>query len=151
MGTSLSEAQPVDSREMSQASQAVESSWVHQHGRPVSMGFDPEFYKAEFLAMLKRNGILPKPRPARRHNKMGRVERKHRTIKLILSKLVHAYTHASDVWIVKFAIFLANFMYGNQLVSAFELARGHTPSLTSTELLKVPQEIIEAHKVIVAQ
>ena len=42
-------------------------------------------------------------------------------------------------------------LYGNQLASAFELARGYTPSLTGSKLLKVPREILEAHKVVVAQ
>ena len=135
MGTSLSEAQPVASREMSTSAAAVESLWIHQHGRPVALGFDPEFNKAEFLAMLKRNGIIARPRPARRHNKLGRVERKHRVIKLILSRLAHAYPQASSVWLVRFATFLSNVLYGNKLVSAFELARGYTPSLTGTKLL----------------
>ena len=86
--------------------------------------------------MLKRNGITAEPRPARRHNKMGRIERKHRTIKLILSRLAYAYPNVSDVWIVKFAVFLSNVLYGNQLASPFELARGYTSSTTGTKLLK---------------
>ena len=52
---------------------------------------------------------------------------------------------------MRFAIFLANVMYDRMLVSAFELARGYKPSLMGTDLLKVLLEIIETHKLIVAQ
>ena len=151
LGTSLSEAVPAQNRDMKAAAEIVESLWLHQHGRPVAIGFDPEFNKTEFLEMLKRNGIIAEPRPARRHNKMGRIERKHRTIKLILSRLAYANPLASDIWLVKFATFLSNIMYGNRYASAFELARGYTPSVTGTRLIKVPQDVLEAHKTIIAQ
>ena len=151
MGTSLSEAQPVRRKETQKNKALVESLWLHQHGRPLAIGFDPEFNMTAFLIMLGRNGVLAKPRPARRHNKLGQVERKHRVIKLLLSRLAHVHLQASTLWLVKFATFISNFLYGNQLESAFELARGCTPSLTVSKLLKVPPEIIEAHKAIVAQ
>ena len=99
MGTMLSEAKPVDSRDMKEATRLVESLRIHNHGRPVATGFDPEFNNVEFLSMLRRNGVTPQPRPARRHNKLGRIERKHRTIKRSntaaspLSQAQQAWTH----------------------------------------------------------
>ena len=113
MGTSFSEAEPVETRDMKVANEIVESLWIHQHGRPFAIGFGPEFNKKDFLDMLRRDEIIAEPRPARRHNKMGRVERKHRTIKLIISRLAYPYPEASNVWVVKFAVFLSNIMYGN--------------------------------------
>ena len=152
MGTALSEAQPVESREMKATSSIVETIWVHQHGSPTALGFDPEFNNVHFLRMLSRNGITAQPRPARRHNKMGRTERKHRSIKLILSRLALAYPEENDTWLVKFAVFLSNVFAGyDQLASAFELARGYTPSLMGTKMMRVPSEIIEAHKDLIAK
>lgn len=150
LGTKLSEAEPIESRDMNGAARKLESLWIHHHGRPVAIGFDPEFNKAPFLAMLNRNGIIPEPRPARRHNKLGRVERKHRTIKQILSRLAMQYPEESDLWLVKFAVFLSNIFSGNQVASAFELARGYTPSLTGSRLLKLPHNILQAHRNLVA-
>ena len=106
MGTSFSEAEPVPSREMEQAARIFESLWIHQHGRPVHAAYDPEFNSASFVEMLSKHGIVQQPRPARRHNKMGRVERKHHTIKLILSRIALTNPGATDRWIVKFGIFL---------------------------------------------
>ena len=152
MGTALSEAQPVESREMRATSSIVETIWVHQHGSPTALGFDPEFNNVHFLKMLSRNGITAQPRPARRHNKIGRTERKHRSIKLILSRLALAYPEENDTWLVKFAVFLSNVFAGyDQLASAFELARGYTPSLMGTKMMRVPSEIIEAHKDLIAK
>ena len=151
MGTMLSEAQPVENRDMKEATRLVETLWIHHHGRPVATGFDSEFNNAEFLSMLRRNGVTPQPRPARRHNKLGRIERKHRTIKLILARLALQYPEESDTWLVKFGVFLSNVFSGNQLASAFELARGYTPSLTGSRLLKVPPRILAAHRELVAQ
>ena len=56
-GTSLSEVQLVESRVMSTNAAAVYSLLIHQHGRPVALSLDPEFNKAELLAVLTRNGI----------------------------------------------------------------------------------------------
>ena len=151
MGTSFSEAEPISTREMSRSASAFETLWLHQHGRPVNVGYDPEFNSSIFLAMLRKHGITPNPRPARRRNKLGRVERKHQTIKLILSRIALANPGASDRWIVKFGIFLSNIFFGNQYASAFELARGYTPSLLGTRMLKVPTELLEVHKDLVAQ
>ena len=152
LGTALSEVQPVESREMRATSSIVETIWVHQHVSPTALGFDPEFNNVHFLKMLSRNGITAQPRPARRHNKMGRTERKHRSIKLILSRLALAYPEENDTWLVKFAVFLSNVFAGyDQLASAFELARGYTPSLMGTKMMRVPSEIIEAHKDLMAK
>ena len=151
MGTSLSEAQPVFNREMKQTASIFETLWICEHGRPVHLAYDPEFGKAEFLQMLHLHGITPKPRPARRHNKLGRVERKHATIKLFLDRLLLENPAASNHWLVKQAIFLSNVLVGNQRASSFELVRGYTPSLIGSEMLKVPRTIIQAHKDLVAK
>ena len=144
--TSLSEAKPVESRKMSPITAAVESLWTHQCDRPLAIGFDPEFNKAEFLAMLKWNGILANPRPARRHKKMDPAERKHRVIKLLLSILAHVLPQASSILLVKFTTFLSDVLYGDQLLRPFELALEYKPSLTDTKLLTVPQDLIKALK-----
>ena len=150
MGTALSEAEPVSDRAMANAASLFETLWIHQHGRPASLAYDPEFNSKTFLAMLRKHGIAEQPRPARRHNKMGRVERKHQTIKLILSRLSLSYPQSSDRWLVKFAIFLCNVLVGNKIASSFELARGYTPALYGTSMLKVPEDILEAHKNLIA-
>ena len=151
MGTSFSEAEPVSSRDTREAANTFESLWIHQHGRPGHVACDPEFNSSSFLEMLSRYGIGQQPRPARRHNKMGRVERKHQTIKLILSRIALAIPNATDRWIIKFGLFISKILAGNKLASSFELARGYTPSLVGTQMLKVPQQVLEAHKDLIAQ
>ena len=77
---------------------------------------------------------------------MGRVERKHATIKLILSRLSLSYPQNRDGWLVKFAVFLSNVLFGNKVASSFELARGYTPALFGTSKLKVTGDILEFYK-----
>ena len=150
MGTGYSEAEPCLTRDMTLAAERFEAIWIYNHGRPVNCAFDPEFNKSPFLEMLSKHGVIPKPRPARRHNKMGRVERKHRTIKLILSRLVLDHPTASNWWLIKFGVFLSNVLGGDKLATSFEQVRGYTPGLFATPMMKTPTDVLEAHKNLVA-
>ena len=94
----LSESHPFENKEMRSATRIAESKWIYQHGSPVAIGFDLEFSDAEFLSMLKRNGITPSPRPTRRHNMLGKVGKKHRTIKSILTRLALPNPEETDLW-----------------------------------------------------
>jgi len=70
-----------------------------------------------------------KARPARRHNKLGIVERKNGTLRTIIAKLDSDVTEAGPEVVVSRAAFLSNMFSGSSVLSSFELVRGYSPSV----------------------
>ena len=129
-GTGYSEVEAANSRNLQEATDKLDIIWLSRHGNPESIRYDAEFGKNPFKSLLIRSNIRLLPPPARRHNKNGKIERKHRTIR----------------WIIKKSCFLTNIFYGSKLVSAFELARGYTPKLLGKGgISNLPKGIIEAY------
>lgn len=85
------------------------------------------------------------PMPARRQNKSGKIERKHRALNMLARKLSMSDPRAPLRWAAKKSSFLTNVFYGSKIASAFELARGYTPRLHGAEGLHIlPRSIIDA-------
>jgi hypothetical protein len=70
------------SRDLDDAVKIVEERWFTVHGPPRRLSGDQEFNKAPFKVMCDRHHVEFLPRPARRHNKSGVVERGNQVIKL---------------------------------------------------------------------
>lgn len=75
--TAYSETSLVESRDMSVAGTFFETMRVNHHEAPRAVSGDMEFTNKKFLDCLRYFHVKIEPRPARRHNKMGVVERKH--------------------------------------------------------------------------
>lgn len=97
-------------------------------------------------AFVQSREILFKPRPARRHNKIGIVERKNRTLKTILERFQADKSSADDTTLLARSTFLSNCFAGSSTLSSFELSRGYTPSLIGHKKLYISEDLLTAHK-----
>lgn len=145
-GVGYSEAAVAPNRNMERAASIFEQIWISRNGAPQSVGADPEFDKAAFKRMLNKNSIRWNPRPARRHSKVGIVERKNRVIKSIMERLVLANPEISAEELVARASFLSNVFAGSRIASSFEMARGYTPSIAGLPQHPVSERIVQAHR-----
>ena len=145
-GTNYSELVLCESRNAKAIVSAIENTWIYHHGAPEAISADDEFNRAPLQQFLNVHNISFKPRPTRRHNKTGIVERKNATVKAILSKLNDESSEASVEVLIKRAAFLSNLFSGSRLLSSFELVRGYLPSVVGLPSSLVTQELLDAHK-----
>lgn len=89
--------------------------------------------------------ITFKPRPLRRHNKCGIVERKNDTVKRILERLSQADRVSIYELFVSKANFISNYLYGDMVLSSFELEKGYSPPIVGNQTRIIPEDIIKAH------
>ena len=76
--TGYSAASLMQTREMDEAARQLEVAWIKVHGAPSIVSGDIEFFNSRFADALWYFSIQFEPLPARRHNKLGVVERKMR-------------------------------------------------------------------------
>lgn len=148
-GTAYSETAIVGDRRIATAIRAIEEIWLKRHGTPVAISADDELdatTKRDLKSFMESRHILFKPRPVRRHNKIGIAERKHGTLNRILEKLQHDRTDAEAATILSRATFMSNMFAGSHILSAFELARGFSPSVLGIPARIVTSELLQAHK-----
>ena len=152
VSTRWSETEIIASRELDTVRRSFEYIWVFRHGAPRAVSGDNEFFKGEFDQMLSTHSIESRPRPARRPNKNGIVERRNGVIKKLMSTLVRdddTLTHItgrrrSSKEILQQATFLGHQLYGGAILSSFERTRGYQPSLLGIGPLYVSKSIFEA-------
>lgn len=147
-GTAYSEGSVVTDRKADTIIKQFDTLWGYRHGTPNFISGDDEFNRPTIVKALADRGVIMKPRPSIRHNKVGLVERKNRTIKQIVEKLrlEENIKHEGAANIITKAIFLSNAFSGSSIVSAFELARGYAPSLMGSGSRMVSEEMLQAHK-----
>lgn len=134
------------SRSVGSMTKLIESHWICQHGAPGGISSDPEFDTAEMKKFLQQHNITFLPRPARRHNKTGIVERNNGVFKAILKRVEREKTTATAMTLVARASFLGNMFSGSKVLSAFQLARGYSPSILGLPKSVVTPELLEAHR-----
>lgn len=116
------------------------------HGAPQNFAGDSEFTRDPMKRFLKSHKLSLAKRPVLRHNKAGKVERKHRTIKFILERLQYGTSTVPDFKILPRATFLSNIFCGNKAVFAFELVRGYSPMILGTCSKVGPSVPLKAYK-----
>lgn len=116
--------------------------WYLSHGAPKEVRGDREFDKG-----ILREWLSFVPVPSRRHNKTGIFERKNKDLKDILEKFEQdkAFTRLRIQVRVNNAQFTSYILYGNNVLSAFEISRGYTPSIEGTGKSSIPEAIVSAH------
>lgn len=144
-GTSFSEGGITSSRDIKAITQMLENTWVLRHGAPVAISADDEYNRKHLRAFLIAHSVTFKPRPTRRHNKTGIVERKIQTVKEIIRRMDKEITSASAEEIVSRAIFMSNFFSGTHILSSFQLVRGYQPSILGIPPSTVPPDLLHAH------
>ena len=90
--------------------------------------------------------VQPVAVPSRRHSK-NILESKRRIPREIYNKLRAdgRNKHLSSSVVVQHMFRISNILYGNNCLSAFELAKGYTPNTTREHrVIETPQELIEA-------
>lgn len=145
-GTGYSALKIVQSRRAEILVNNLDIAWVFEHGAPEALSADDEFNRTPIRNALKCRSIQFNPRPARRHNKCGIVERKNGTVKRILEKLTNADSVSCPDLLVAKACYLSNCLYGNKILSAFEMAKGYAPSIAGIPSRIIPEELMRAHK-----
>ncbi len=125
---------------------SIENEWIFRHGAPSKLSGDQEFDKSAIHALCTRHHITICPRPTRRHNKSGIVERKNAIIKNIIARISAERCSSKTESIIARSCFLSNLFSGSKLLSSFQLARGYSPSILGIPTSTIPQDLLEAYK-----
>lgn len=149
-GTGYTELSIAADRSMSTIILLLETEWICHRGAPAAFSADDEYNKSALRTYLSTHGIEFKPRPARRHNKLGVVERKNGVVKTILGKLTDESNQTPPEVLISRTAFLSNLFSGNRLLSSFELVRGYSPSFVGTPARCVSEDLLQAHREQVA-
>lgn len=149
-GTGYTELALSTDRNMASIIAILEQRWFCKHGQPRSLSSDDEYNRKPLREFLNTRKVSFKPRPARRHNKLGIVERKNSTVKMILAKLSDEPNEDTTATLIERAAFLLNMFSGSKILSSFELARGYRPSIMGIPQRIVKADILNAHKEQVA-
>lgn len=144
VGTRYGERSIAPCRDGRTMMEIVETRWLYQHGDPKRFSADPEFCKEFFKRFLDSYDIHLMERPSRSSSKNGVVERNNGTFKLVLNKLAKELTSASPATLLARASFMCNLFHGNSVMSAFQLARGYSPSIAGIPSYKVLPTLVDA-------
>ena len=145
----------VEDTSMRQAIVVLDAHWVTPFWTPDVVAYDSEFKNSIFINYLKDQGIDARPLPSRRHNK-NVLESKHRIIRDVFLRLKEEGQVAEDdckqSLCVQQAIRISNDLYGNDVLSAQELAKGYSRPLESGVIPKsLSQDLIDAHQTLLAK
>ena len=144
----------VDTMSMSDAINLFESLWTTPFWTPKTVLYDPAFNNTEFTDFLSAHDIEHRPIPTRRHNK-NVIESKHRIIRDIYLRLKHECNEENAIkerLIVQQALRISNDLYGSDVCSAQELAKGYTrPATVGSYPVIVPEDILQAHDNLLAK
>jgi len=139
----------VDTTNMDQAIEVFENTWLSQFWEPEEVVFDRGFNNAPFKSFLSKYSISARALPPRRHSK-NVIESKHRIIRDIFLRLKSAdkdVNTESHKALIYQALRISNDLYGNDIMSANEMAKGYTrPLYNGKAPVFVPIEIMEAHQ-----
>ena len=151
--TRLSQGAIVTTKTVREAIDHFEMIWVSQYGYPESLLADQAFITDEFKRYADSVGMNLLPVPSRRHNK-NVLESKHRVLRDIFNRIkeCNSTSDSTDQMVVQQVMRIANNLYGNDVVSSYELAKGYTlPLVEDRVMLQVPPDLIEAHNVLKAK
>lgn len=132
---------------------AFETVWTNQHVPPIYVSADVEFLN-KFSKEIHYFSVKFKPVPARRHNKLGVVERKDAVVRILIDRLSNDSQHAlasrriqePQHEILSRDTYLSNIHYGSKLLSSFELARGYTPLILGIPKSPISDECFIAYQ-----
>lgn len=127
-----------------------ESKWLSEFWPPTEVQGDMAFHNPEFTKYLTVYDIRFRSVPPRRHNK-NVLESKHRILRDIYLRLKSENPTQDPRLLVAKMFRISNDLYGNNVASAHELAKGYTRPVTNDYPRFLPQEIRKAHNEILAK
>lgn len=95
-GSRYSEVSFVSNRSCEIMENEIKRCWMLEHGSSKTLSVDSEFTKVPRKPFLTVHNIKLAERPVRCYNETGILERRFRTIKLMLERLQHYSSSASD-------------------------------------------------------
>lgn len=128
---------------MSGAVRAFETLWVLNVWYPDTVRGDTAFSTAEFISHLSWLGIKFELVPPGRHYKNA-IESKHGIIRSIFILLMEDSSNLSCELKALRAVSISNDLYGNHLVSSFEIAKGYKRPVVGSPV-ELPDELIDAN------
>ncbi len=148
----FSAVQAVESTNLADAVVAFEACWVSQFWYPESLHGDKAFQIGEFKLYAESLDIPIRPVPPRRHSKNS-IESKHNVIRSIYIRLKEAAKDNHNAKLAAYkAVSISNDLYGNDTLSAFELAKGFTKPIMNEPIDNlIPDDIIESHEKLQAR
>lgn len=132
----FSAAHIVESTGLSKAVISFESCWFAQFWPPTAVHANAAFYKGEVLDMLKECDIFLRPMLPNRHQK-NMLEPRHGPIRSIYLRLRHASPNASTRVLALRDVRISKYLYGSDVISSFEAAKGFT-SPVKPDVLPIP-------------
>ena len=160
--TGFSATALVPTRDIDIAARTIEKIWVNIHGAPAKLSGDPEFMNKKFARLMERFSVTVEPRPARRHQKIGVVERKNAVVRTLVQRILHDVDFVNKALlgidpadqdknelhshILSRATYLSNVLYGSRTLSSFEMVRGYTPSISGLPQSRITEIMTCAHQ-----
>ncbi len=143
--TRFSVAQIVKSTALQEAVNAFEATWIAHFGYPCVMKGDEAFEKGVFREHLNELGIKFELVPKGRHYK-NPIESKHSIIRSVFIRLMNTTNKrfTPEYCAIK-AVSISNDLYGNNIMSAFEMSKGYTKSIEGNSLIEISPEIEKAY------
>lgn len=94
------------------------------------------------------------PRQARKHNKLGVLERNNSIMIIFIKHLLMDAEYfskrrgklVSSQESLPMAMYLSDIMYGGRLCSSFQLVQGYAPRINNLPRIHITSELIETHK-----
>lgn len=140
----------VPSTSMSHAIPVFESQWMSQFWPPDAVQADKAFDNNEFQQYLKVYDVSFRPIQTRRHSK-NVLESKHRILRDIYLRLKSENPSTNPHLNVARMFRISNDLYGNDVASATELAKGYTRPLCHLPVQGIPQDILDAQNELQAK
>ena len=140
-----SAAHVVSTATLKDAIVAFEACWVSQFWHPDSIRADTAFMLGDFKKYTEQLGIPLLPVPPGRHSKNA-IESKHNIIRSIFIRLKEAAGADFDPKLAAYkSISISNDLYGNETMSAFELAKGFSKPIAAKPIDNViPDDVRDA-------
>lgn len=149
--TGYGESPPVANKGLPVAVASIELTWILRHGAPEAISADPGLGGKVMKAFCDEHQIRWEPRPPRRHNTIGVVERRNGVMRMVLERLVTgndslpASKQVSDALLLERSNFLVNLILGDATLSSFQLLKGYQPSLVGLPASELSSENIQSH------
>lgn len=128
---------------MDQAVIGFQSCWISQFWLPSTVRADKAFMVGSFRQFCKDRDIKLAPIPLSRHS-FNAIKSKHGIIRSIFFKLSRSYPDALVELLALQAVAISNDLYGNDTLSAFELAKGFTKPVDRNHVRDVLKDIVDA-------
>ena len=143
----------VSSTTMGEAIPIFDAHWISAFWAPDTVLYDRAFNTNMFKSYLSDLGSEMRPIPPRRHNK-NVLEYKHRIIRDVYLRLKDTKKDQdtpNESLFVQQALRIST-LYGNEVMSAHELAKGYTyPIVIGTSPVPVPDEIVSVQEQLTAK